>query len=126
MTNKEANLEEEIENWIKTKHFVFTEIDEIIETARHFAEWQKQKDQETIELAEDHEMLAGMNRMKEEMMKDAVLETKVMIDCDGDGIETPYEEWLTLENTEIPSLPDSLGLKDGDKVKIIIVKEEQQ
>ena len=36
------------------------------------AEWQKKKDQETIELAEDHAMLAGMNRMKEEMMKDAV------------------------------------------------------
>ena len=28
------------------------------------AEWQKQKDQETIELAEDHAMLAGMNKMK--------------------------------------------------------------
>ena len=33
------DLKEEIKNWIKTKHFVFTEIDEVIETAKYFAEW---------------------------------------------------------------------------------------
>jgi hypothetical protein len=70
-------------------------------TANYFAEWQKQQ-----------------------MIKNAVLETKVIIDSDGDGIETPYEEWFTLENTEIPCIPDNLGLKEGDKVKIIIVKTE--
>jgi hypothetical protein len=50
-------------------HLTQKECDNI---ARHFAEWQKQKDQETIELAEDHEMLAGMMKEREEMMKDAV------------------------------------------------------
>jgi hypothetical protein len=66
---------------------------------------------------------AGAEWQKQQMIKDVVLETKVMMDCDG--IETPYEEWLTLENTEIPYIPDNLGLKEGDKVKIIIVKEQQ-
>ena len=69
---------------------------------------------------------AGANWQKQQMMRDVVLETKVMKDCDGDGIETPYAEWLTLENTEIPYIPDNLGLKEGDKVKIIIVKEENK
>mgnify|MGYP007013874508 CR=1 FL=1 len=69
--------------------------------AQHFANWQRKK-----------------------MLKNIVLETVVMKDDDGDGIETPYEEWLTLENTEIPSLPENIDLKDGDKVKVIIIKEE--
>ena len=68
MTDKEL-IKQEIERWIKEKHFIFTEIDEIIETAHHFVEWQRKKDQETIELAEDHAMLAGMEKMREEMMK---------------------------------------------------------
>ncbi len=68
-------------------------------------------------------MLAGVEKMKEEMMKNVVLETKVMKDNDGDGIDTPYEEWLTLEDTEIPFIPDNIGLKDGDKVKVIIIKQ---
>ena len=36
------------------------------------AKWQKTKDQSIIELAEDHAMLAGMEKMKEQMMKEAV------------------------------------------------------
>ena len=32
------------------------------------AQWQKKQDQLTIELAEDHAMLAGMEKMKEEMI----------------------------------------------------------
>ena len=32
------------------------------------AQWQKEQDQSTIELAEDHAMLAGMEKMKEEMI----------------------------------------------------------
>lgn len=84
------------------------------------AEWQKQHMKEALQT----EYEKGRFDMMEEMMKNTVLETKVMMDCDGDGIETPYEEWLTLENTEILYIPEELGLKDGDKVKIIIVKDE--
>lgn len=73
------------------------------------AEWQKQKDQETIELAEDHAMLAGMNRMKEEMMENA--------------IESIVEDWCgDFPEVTIPLNPQDF--KTGDKVKIIIVKEE--
>lgn len=94
------------------------------------AEWQKQKDLEDS-LKSDMTMPnkfyeKGRFDMREEMMKNTVLETEVLMDCDGDGIETPYEEWLTLENTEIPYIPNNLGLKEGDKVKIIICKTEQQ
>lgn len=78
------------------------------------AAWQKQKDQETIELAEDHAMLAGMNKMKEEMMKDAV-EAEVFIDY---NINFGYGS-LTA-NIDL----DEQHLKEGDKVKIIIVKED--
>ena len=86
------------------------------------AEWQKQQMKEALQT----EYEKGRFDMREEMLKNTVLETKVMMDCDGDGIETPYEEWLTLENTEILYIPDNLGLKEGDKVKIIIIKSEQQ
>jgi len=36
------------------------------------ANWQKAKDQETIELAEDHAMLAGMEKMREKMINAAI------------------------------------------------------
>jgi len=32
------------------------------------AQWQKERDQSTIELAEDHAMLAGMEKMRQEMI----------------------------------------------------------
>lgn len=104
------DLSEEIERWIKEKRFIFTEIDEVTETAHHFAEWQKQKDQETIELAEDHAMLAGMEKMREEMMKDAVDAT--ILDVDAQTIE--FGLW-----------PEKLlNIKEGNKVKLIIIKED--
>lgn len=67
----------------------------------------------------------GMKVQKKLMMKAAVLETKVIRDSDGDGIDYPFVEWLELEDNEIIDLPDSLGLKEGDRVKLIIVKDEQ-
>ena len=74
--------------------------------AIHFAKWQKAQDQKTIELAEDHAMLAGMEKMKKEMMEKAV--------------ETTF-------NVSLPSgLYDKLwikGCKDGDKL-LVIKKDE--
>ena len=66
----------------------------------------------------------GANWQKQQLMKNVVLETEVLRDSDGDGVDTPYESWLTLANTEIPELPESLGLKECDKVKIVIVKSK--
>ena len=76
------------------------------------AEWQKQRDQETIELAEDHAMLAGMNKMKEEMMKDAV---EGRVQCGyGDGNKLSIKAML----------PQDSDLKYADKVKVLILKTE--
>lgn len=78
------------------------------------AEWQKKKDQETIELAEDHAMLAGMNKMKEEMIKDAV---------DAVVYQGLYSKYVKERDDE--ALANVLkNYNSGDKVKIIIVKEE--
>lgn len=79
--------------------------------ARHFAEWQKKQDQKTIELAEDHAMLAGMNKMEQQMM------------------EKGYEAFISAHNT-IPVLPmkdvSDLGLDYGDKVRVIVIKEDEK
>lgn len=69
------------------------------------------------------DFIAGANWQKEQMMKGFCFETKVYRDDDGDGIESPFQTWLELENNEITSLPN-LGLKEGDKVKVIIIKEK--
>ena len=84
------------------------------------AEWQKAQDQETIELAEDHAMLAGMEKMREEMMKDAV-EGTVKYEIGSAEIPQCDKHYQVLsDQVHIPNV------KLGDKVKIIIVKEEQQ
>ena len=67
----------------------------------------------------------GAQWQKEQMIKGLCYETKVYRDEEGDGIDTPIESWLALENNEITNLPN-IGLKDGDKVKVIIVKEDEQ
>ena len=66
----------------------------------------------------------GKKIMKQQMMKNAVLETEVYMDADGDGIETEYSSWLALKDTEIPEIPESLGLKDKDKVVVLVVKKD--
>lgn len=75
------------------------------------AQWQKEQDQSTIELAEDHAMLAGMEKMKEEMMKDAV-DGVVFTKLDDGSImvRTHY-----FKSDKIDYL---------DEVKLIIIKEE--
>lgn len=113
------DLEEEIENYIKDSlaiKFPTTDKEQIKADIRyiahHFAEWQKQKDQETIELAEDHAMLAGMNKMKEEMMENAVYGYVAL--CH----DYPYRRSLV-------AIADGLiNFEYAEKVKIIIVKEE--
>lgn len=72
------------------------------------AKWQKAKDQETIELAEDHAMFAGMEKMKEEMLKDAV-----------EG-EVGYWNIRGLSlNIRLPK-----EFEEGDKVKVVLIKED--
>ena len=70
------------------------------------SKWQEKQDQETIELAEDHAILAGMEKMKKQIMAIAV-----------DGIARPYDN-------EIWCILDSFNLKDGDEVKVIVIKKK--
>lgn len=72
------------------------------------AKWQKQQDQSTIELAEDHAMLAGMEKMREQMMEKAV-----------DG-EVGY--WNQRGLSVLMELPREL--EEDDKCKVIIIKED--
>ena len=75
------------------------------------ANWQKQQDQSTIELAEDHAMLAGMEKMKEEMMAKAV-----DAELYSDGMLTPL-----ISVNDKKKISD---IKFGDKIKLIIIKDE--
>lgn len=82
-----------------------------IETAlKAGAEWQKVQDQKTIELAEDHAMLAGMNKMEKQMLEEA-MEGMVCATITG-----------TNAISFLSPLPDELNA--GDKVKIIVIKED--
>ena len=72
------------------------------------AKWQAEQDKEIIEVAEDHAMLAGRIQMKEEMMKEAV----------EYGIS--HTRYLCIPRSH----QRKLGLNPGDKVKILIVKED--
>jgi hypothetical protein len=65
----------------------------------------------TIELAEDHAMLAGMEKMKQEMMGDAV---------DAEVITGT----VIVERETMKTFLKYHGLKTGDKVKLIIIREE--
>lgn len=76
------------------------------------AKWQKDQYQSTIELAEDHAMLAGMEKEKEGMMAKAI---------DGKIYETQARSKLKAVTTGNLS---RLDYKVGDKVKVIIIKED--
>lgn len=104
------DLEEEIDRCYKSRNDLMMTRRQFGELIHHFAEWQKKQDQETIELAEDHAMLADMMKEREEIMKDAVDAT--ILDVDAQTIEFGlWPEKLLLD------------IKEGDKVKIIIIKE---
>ena len=92
-------LEEEIKRKYESNNALMMPIKDFRKLILHFTNWQK-----------------------EQMMKGLCYETKVYRDEEGDGIDTPIESWLALENNEITNLPN-IGLKDGDNVKVIIVKE---
>ena len=78
-----------------------------LEMFRLGAKWQKEKDQETIETAIHHAYYNGKLEMKEQMMAKAI----------------NTEASLTLS---VPSICISLphGVNVGDKVKVIVIKED--
>lgn len=60
-------------------------------------EWQRKKDRETIELAEEHAILAGRVQMKEEMIKEIEKDTLFL-----------ERAWLTLYNLGYEELAERL------------------
>lgn len=72
------------------------------------AKWQREQDQSTIELAEDHAMFAGMEKMKEQMIAKA-------IDANCFGFQG-----AALFSFRLPS--DKYLV--GSKVKVIVIKED--
>jgi hypothetical protein len=81
------------------------------------AKWQREQDQSTIELAEDHAMFAGMKKIKEEMTAKAI-----------DGVVT--FDYYNGDKTYGCIAHDSFcledrGLKDNEEVKLVIIKDKE-
>ena len=113
------DLEKELSAYVNSKEYTNSiGTSGLLLIARHFANWQKQQDQETIELAEDHAMLAGMEKMKEQMMATGVVgvvhhfgKCKVASVHYNDPTGVPMVYFTSTE-----------GLSAGDEVKIIVIK----
>ena len=65
---------------------------------------------------------AGAKWQKEQMMKDVILETTVVIEKDGSAEDFNEVECSYYEDSEILEVPK--WAKDGDKVKVIVIKED--
>ena len=86
--------------------------------AVHFAKWKEAQDQKIIELAEDHAYLAGAVNEREKMMKEAI---HYVVQDDLDSHGASYN--IPFIRIGIAALkPKGIGV--GDKVRIIIVKED--
>ena len=86
-----------------------------MEMFKYGAQWKEKEMQSTIELAEDHAMLAGMEKMKEQMMKDAI-DVEVHIDAGN----YPYIPEIELYDYD----KDEPLAKSGDKYKVVLIKED--
>ena len=91
-------------------------VEDIADIARYFANWQKGQDQETIELAEDHAMFAGMEKMKEQLMAKAI-DAEVKIDAGN----YPYIPQMELYDYD----KDIPLAKKGDRYKVILIKVDE-
>jgi len=108
----EDDFEKEYMAFMNSEEFLNAGNKKAYMLARHFAEWQRKQDQETIELAEDHAMLAGMNKEREELMKGAV---------EGEVYKNGSEYFVASD-----FFPIIYGIKDKQKVKLIIIPNDEQ
>ena len=113
-TEEEAEIERDFVMSIIEKEHRQPTFDDAIKYGMRLKEKEMQS---TIELAEDHAMLAGMEKMKDEMMAKAV-DGVVAFDYYGDDDKT-----YGLIAHDSFCLED-FGLKDTDKVKMILIKED--
>jgi hypothetical protein len=91
-----------------SKQFPEVSFAKLSRIAVRVAKWQKQQDQSTIELAEDHAMFAGMEKMKEQMMAKAI-----DAHCFGFQGAALFSFRLPASNYLV-----------GSEVKVIVIKED--
>lgn len=85
--------------------------------ARYFVRWQEERDKETIELAEDHAYFAGSVNEREKLLKNAV---------DGEISSVDVGDDSYVKKFKIPELQEAIRkFNVGDKVRVIIVKENE-
>jgi hypothetical protein len=88
----------------------------IKDVAKHFTQWQKEKDKKELQIAEEHGILTGMNMEREQLLKDAI---------EGE-VETLYRHIVYVKSVGFDSSSIRENKQDvfaGDKVKVIIIKE---
>ena len=88
---------------------------ELDSMARHFAQWQKEQDDRFVDIIYQQGIEKGKDDMEEQMLKEAV-EAKIY--GYDDGSFELIASWLDMPNNSI--------YKDGEKVRIIIVKEDEK
>ena len=85
--------------------------------ARYFVRWQEERDKETIELAEDHAYFAGSVNERDKLLKSAV---------DGEISSVDVGDDSYVKKLNIPGLQEAIRkFNIGDKVRVIIVKENE-
>lgn len=82
--------------------------DAMINEFIHGAKWQEKQDQSTIELAEDHAMFAGMEKMEQQMMAKAI-----DAHCFGFQGDALFSFKLPAGNYLV-----------GSEVKVVVIKED--
>lgn len=123
LTELKEKLDNASEEQLKEWYDKYLKDDNVSEDLEESAEKYVQGFHTAIQRMCKESFKEGAQWQKEQLMKGFCYETEVYLESDGDGIDTELMEWLDLENTEICQLPESLDLKAGDKVKVIIVKE---
>lgn len=109
------DLEDEYKNYVESDPVYSKLVNGIVglSIARHFAQWQMKKDLSSINKSYESGVVFGMNAQKEQMMKEAV---------EGKIGELGFHNAVYMQESKWTNFLD--GFKKGDKVRIIIVKED--
>lgn len=110
------DLEEELHSWMR-KNCDDNGFFNPLELARHFAEWQREKDDKHIGDLQWEAYLKGEQDTKQQMMKDA-LDGCVLLIVKSDT----FSRNLFISTPQL--YKELQKYKHGDKLKIIIVKED--
>lgn len=119
--NQDEELNEEIKKFIAEYDYERSEdILLIAIVARHFAEWQKEQDDKELSDLLTIAHLQGAEQMKEMMMEEAIhYVVQDDLDSHGASYNIPF---VRIGTTALK--PKGIGV--GDKVRIIIVKEDEK